>query len=136
MSVELDWRSAYREIKLLNWIILPVMTLSGLAFGRTVAAGILLGGLTIIANFALLQKTIRRAFSSDGAMTAGKAAVVVKYYARLLGLAVIIFVLVGVGWADPIGLAVGLSTVVLSIFVFGLRRALRMTVTRRFTTTG
>ena len=124
MSAELDWKAAYREIKLLNWIILLIMAVFGLfVLERAVTAGIILGGITIIANFALLQHTIRRAFSSDGEMTGKKAIVVLKYYARLLGLGVIMFVLIMQGWVDPIGLGLGLSTVMISLVGFGIKRA-------------
>lgn len=124
MSAELDWKAAYREIKLLNWIVLLVMALGGaFVFSKEFTAGIILGGITIIANFSILQHTIRRAFSSDGEMTAGKAIVVIKYYARLLGLGIVMFVLVVQGWVDPIGLGLGLSTVMISLVGFGIRRA-------------
>jgi hypothetical protein len=124
MSVELDWKAAYREIKLFNWITLLIMSLFGLfVLEPAVTAGIVIGGLTIIANFAVLQNTIRRAFSSDGEMTAKKAIVVIKYYARLLGLGIIMFVLIVQGWVDPIGLGLGLSTVMISLVGFGIKRA-------------
>jgi hypothetical protein len=127
MSIELDWKAAYREIKLLNWIILLILSLFGLfVLDGAVTAGIILGGLTIIANFAVLQHTIRRAFSGEGEMTAKKAIVVIKYYARLFGLGVVMFVLIVQGWVDPIGLGLGLSTVLISLIGFGIKRACKI----------
>ena len=79
-----------------------------------------LGGLIIIANFGILQHTVRRAFSSDGLMRRRKMSIIAKYYLRLLALGVIIYFLIDCGWVDPVGLAVGLSTVVISIIALGI----------------
>ena len=45
---------------------------------------------------------------------------------RLLALGVILYVLIARGWIDPLGLAVGLSTVVLSIVGLGIGLAFRI----------
>ncbi len=133
MPVDLDWKAAYREIKLFNWLTLLVLALVGFVLmSRAQTTGIILGGLIIIANFGALQHTIRRAFAPDGTMTSGKLSVIVKYYLRLLGLGVVLFILIGKGWVDPIGLALGLSTILISILGFGIRRAFR-TYTREAT---
>lgn len=124
MSVELDWKAAYREIRLLNWITLLVLSAGSLVLKDGASTlGIVLGGLIITANFGVLQHTIRRAFGRDGTMTAGKASVIVTYYARLLALGIVLFILITLGWANPIGLAVGLSTLPISIVGFGIKRA-------------
>jgi hypothetical protein len=87
--------------------------------------GIILGGFIIIANFKVLQHTIRRGFSSQGVMNASKFIIIVKYYLRLLALGVVICYLIKRGWVDPVGLAVGLSTVVISIVSFGIKTAFK-----------
>jgi hypothetical protein len=87
---------------------------------RSLTTGIILGGLIIIANFGILQHTVRRAFSSDGVMRRRKMSIIAKYYLRLLALGVIIYFLITRGWVDPVGLAVGLSTVVISIVTLGI----------------
>jgi len=46
-----------------------------------------------------------------------------KYYFRLLVMGVIIYLLITRGLVDPLGLAVGLSTVVIGIIIFGINRA-------------
>ena len=46
--------------------------------------------------------------------------IIAKYYLRLLALGVIIYFLITRGWVDPVGLAVGLSTVVISIVTLGI----------------
>jgi hypothetical protein len=89
--------------------------------------GIILGGLIIIANFHLFQHTFRSAFSSERATQKAnvKVSVIVKFYLRLLGLGIIIYILINRGLADPVGLTIGLSTVVISIVSFGIKRAFK-----------
>jgi hypothetical protein len=91
--------------------------------------GVILGGLITIANFSLLQHTIRGVFSSRGFDASAKVSIVAKYYLRLFGLGVILFVLITRGWVDPVGLAVGLSTVVFSIVGLGINMALKTSTT-------
>ena len=123
MSVDLEWKAAYRQIRWLNWMTLLVMAVSGaLLLAPEMTTGIILGGLIIIANFGLLQHTIRRAFSREGTMTATKASVILKYYFRLLGLGVVLFLLIKQGWVHPVGLALGLSTIIISLVTFGIKR--------------
>ena len=104
-----------------------LLILSGSSFvllmNPRVTFGVILGGLVIIANFSVFQHTIRSAFSPDGEMKATKKTIIVKYYLRLLALGVVIYILIGNGWADPIGLAIGLSTVVIAIVSYGVKRA-------------
>ncbi len=119
----MDWKTLYRHLSTRNWLILLLMSsVSFFVTGNSLTLGIILGGLVIIINFNILQHTIHKAFSPEGVMT-GKMAVIFKYYMRLLALGIIIYVLITHGWVDPIGLAIGLSTVVLSIVSFGISRA-------------
>ena len=122
----MDWKTVYKDLRALNWIILLILsTVSYFLMSHPFTMGITLGGLIIIANFNVLQHTICRAFSSDRLMTTRKISVIVKYYLRLLALGVILFFLITKGWADPVGLAIGLSTVVFSIVSFGINSALK-----------
>ncbi|MBW1721697.1 MAG: ATP synthase subunit I [Deltaproteobacteria bacterium] len=105
----------------LNWAILLVFSsLSFFFMSPSLTLGVILGGLAIIANFNLMQRTLTRAFDLQGRLKSGKGPIIAKYYLRLLALWVLIYVLVSYRVVDPIGLAVGLSTVVLSIVVFGI----------------
>jgi hypothetical protein len=127
----MDWKLTYRVLKKRNWIIL--LLLSGTSYflaNRAVTLGVILGGLTIIANFGVLQHTVRRAFSPDGVMEATKWSILVKTYARLFVLGIIIFVLITRGLVDPIGLGIGLSTVVFSIISYGIQRAVHTSYSR------
>jgi hypothetical protein len=118
----MDWEKLVKQLRIQNWIIL--MILGGTSFfvmSSDFTLGILLGGLIIIANFNVLQHTIRCAFSPDGVMKNNKLAIMAKYYFRLAILGIIIYMLITKGWVNPIGLAIGLSIVVFSIINIGIR---------------
>jgi hypothetical protein len=122
----MDWEKTYKDLKRLNWFSLLIMSLiSYFLLSSSFTLGIILGGFIIIVNFKVLQHTIRRAFSSQGVMNASKFIIIVKYYLRLLALGVVICYLIKLGWVDPVGLAVGLSTVVISIVSFGIKAAFK-----------
>ena len=118
----MDWESLVKQLRAQNWIILMILgTASFFLMSSTFTLGIILGGLIIIANFNVLQHTVRSSFSQDGVMKNNKLAIVAKYYFRLAILAVIIYTLITNGWVNPIGLAIGLSIVVFSIISIGIR---------------
>ena len=94
-------------------------------FSQPFTLGIILGGFIIIVNFKDLQHTIRRGFSSQGVLSATKFFIILKYYLRLLVLGAVICYVIKRGWVDPVGLAVGLSTVVVSIVSFGIKTAFK-----------
>jgi len=124
--MRMDWRILYHEIKMLNWLILLALSVASyFLMSPAWTLGVILGGFVIIVNFSMLQHTVRQAFSRDGNMIRGKAAIIAKYYLRLVGLGIVIYLLITRGWVDPVGLAVGLSTVVLSIVVMGIHMALK-----------
>ena len=119
----MDWKTLYKDLSTRNWLILLFLSSSSFfMMSNSLTLGVILGGLVIIVNFNILQRTICRAFSPEGIMT-DKITVILKYYLRLLALGVIIYVLITKGWVDPVGLAIGLSTVVISIVSFGISRA-------------
>jgi len=122
----MEWKIVYKNLSRLNWATLFLLSLLSYFFmNHSLTLGIILGGLVMIANFGLFQHTIRRAFAADGAMKAKRISVIVKYYLRLSALGVIIYALISFHGIDPIGLAIGFSTVVISIIIFGVRRALK-----------
>ncbi len=113
-----------RQIKTNNWIFLLILgSLSSVFMSATFTLGVILGGLIIIANFSVLQHTIRSAFSDQGAMLGKKISVIAKFYFRLAIMGLIIYILITNGWVNPLGLTVGLSTVIFSILNFGIRTA-------------
>jgi hypothetical protein len=104
-----------------NWITLFIMSSTSFIFmSSAFTLGVILGGLIIIANFSVLQHTVLRAFSSDGAMQAKKVSIIAKYYLRLAVLVILIYILIKHKWVHPVGLTVGLSIVVFSIICLGI----------------
>ena len=81
----MDWEKVYRDLKKLNWFSLFIMSLvSYFLLSSSFTLGIILGGFIIMANFKVLQHTIRRGFSAQGVMNASKVFIILKYYLRLL----------------------------------------------------
>lgn len=106
-----------------NWLILAVLLICSLPFGNlAVSAGILAGGLVAIAAFAWLQRSLRRllADSPHGA----RARYQLGSLSRLLVLAGILTLLIMVVKVHPVGLAIGLSVVVINLLWLTLQRAL------------
>jgi hypothetical protein len=123
----MEWKIIYEEIRVKNWIVLLILSSAGYFFlspGQTF--GIIMGGLLIIANFKVFQRSIQKAFSPDGLLKKSNISIIIRYYVRLLVLGAIIAILIGKEWADPIGLAIGLSTLVISISAMGIRMAIKV----------
>jgi hypothetical protein len=126
----MEWKTLYRLLRTFNWLILLFLSLvSYFLMSPPWTTGLILGGLITIANFNILQHTIQGVFSSHGCDASAKVSLVAKYYLRLIGVGVILFVLITRGWVDPVGLAVGLSTVVFSIVGMGISMALKTSTT-------
>jgi len=122
-----DWVETYRTLRKRNWIILAFLTsFSYFLFSPMLAAGVAFGGLVAIASFGAMQRTIRRAFSFDGRGNVKKGLIIIKVFLRLFLLAAVLYVLITKVKIDPVGLAIGLSTVVLGIVSLGVSQAWRM----------
>jgi hypothetical protein len=122
----MEWDKLQNILRKLTWVVLLILS----SFGYFImspfwTAGVLFGGLVAIANFSVLQHTVRRAFSPEGIHQGARMSIVGKYYLRLLALGVILYVLITRGWIDPVGLVVGLSTVMLSIIGVAIHMVLR-----------
>lgn len=122
----MNWETVYQDLKARNWIILFILSSFSYFFlSPTQTFGTILGGIIIIINFQVFQHSISKAFSPDTVLRSRKARIILKYYFRLLVLGVILFILIGEGLVDPIGLAIGFSTVVISIVSFGITMAIK-----------
>jgi hypothetical protein len=77
--------------------------------------GILAGGLIVTINFHLLYRSLRKALTPPH--LADTRVVLGKYYIRFLVSALIIYVLIADHYVNPIGLIIGLSVVVTSVFI-------------------
>jgi hypothetical protein len=121
-----DWDKIYKDINRLCWAILFLLSSIGYIFmSRTFTLGIIAGGCVIIANFSFLQSTIRKSFHRDALVRVKKALLIGKSFFRLFMLGGIIYLLISRGVVDPIGLTIGLSTVMLGIVSFGVIKALK-----------
>ncbi len=97
-----------------NWILLAVISIAGFViFSRSVALGIVFGGLLVTINFHLLAKTLKKALTPP--QLASHNVVLAKYYLRFLISGFIIFLLIAGRIVHPVGLILGLSVVVFSI---------------------
>jgi hypothetical protein len=113
-------------IKTFNWITLFVLgTASLLLMGTNFTSGLIFGGLLIIFNFSVFERSIRRAFSTSSGLCLRKATAIAKYYIRLLLMAVVIYILLKQAWVHPVGLLLGLSIVVISIIALGVKLLLK-----------
>lgn len=117
----MDWEKISKILETQNWIILLILgSASFFLMSSTFTLGIILGGLIIIANFNLLQQTIRKGFPSNGTSQTKKASIIAKFYLRLAVVGMLIYVLITQRWVNPVGLAIGLSIVVISIVGLGI----------------
>jgi hypothetical protein len=121
-----DRQKLLNQIRTTNWIILLILAaLSAVFMSVTFTTGVILGGFIIIANFSVLQYTIRCAFSDQGVLRGKKLSLIVKAYFRLAFMGLIIYIVITNGWVDPLGLAIGLSIVIFSILHLGVCSAWR-----------
>jgi ATP synthase I chain len=122
----MEWERLQNFLRTMNWVVLLMLSSFGyFLMSPFWTAGVLSGGLLAIANFSVLQHTVRRAFSSEGIHQGARFSIVGKYYLRLLALGVILYLLITRGWIDPVGLVVGLSTVMVSIIALAIHVVLR-----------
>lgn len=122
-----DWEETYRTLKKRNWIILALLSsFSYFLFNPILAAGVAFGGLVAIASFGAMQRTVRRAFAVDRRENRKKGLIIFKVFLRLFLLGAVLYILITKVKIDPVGLAIGLSTVVLGIVSLGVSQAWRM----------
>ena len=112
--------SIVKFVTISNWIIFFLLGVSGfLIFPLKVALGIILGGLIVVVNFYLLAKTLKNAFIPSN--LSSHRIILAKYYSRFIISGVIIFFLIATHSVHPLGLLIGLSVVVASIFLVTMR---------------
>ena len=99
-----------------NWVLLVVVSALGLAFlPIQFAKGILFGGLIVTVNFHLLYRTLKEALTPPH--LSSHNIVLAKYYVRFFVSGIILLFLIKGQHVAPLGLFVGLSVVVASIFL-------------------
>jgi hypothetical protein len=80
--------------------------------------GVGLGGLIILANFHLLYRILKKALIPS--QLSSPNVVIIKYYLRLLGTGILLYLLISQKMVDPLGLVLGLSVVVINLTLMGL----------------
>ncbi len=107
-----------RRLMMCNWIVLALLiTLSAILLNFFFALSVLIGGLLVIANFGLLYRVLLKSLNPTALKPAGF--VIVTSFLRLGATGAIMLALLVLGVATPLGLIVGLSTVVLSLTTCG-----------------
>ena len=109
-----------------NWIIFAGVILAGLLINvsRPQLAGLLAGGLIATLNFQMLYRNLKRSILQSTAPSHN--AVLGKYYIRFIISGIIIFWLISGQHVHPVGLLIGLSIVVASIFLATIREVRKL----------
>lgn len=108
-----------KRVELYNLLFMISFPLVALVLASWVfAVGVLLGAIISTLSFQILKWQLRRMFETPGRVPQ-KGGVFFSYYIRFLGTLFVVFLVIYYRWAEPIPFVVGLSVVVLSIFVVG-----------------
>jgi hypothetical protein len=99
-----------------NWIVFVLASIAGwLLAPPDFARGVTFGGLLVTINFHLLHRTLKKSLNPPYRVS--MSIPLIKFYLRFFVSGVIIFLLLYNHIVHPIGLVVGLSVVVASIFM-------------------
>jgi len=101
------------------------VSISLLFFSTEFTLGILLGGLISVGSFSWRQRDLRAVFRN--LTERSRSAVMFRYYIRFFVSAVLIFFIITKTPADVIGLVIGLSIVIISIFLTLLMNLMKKT---------
>ncbi len=91
------------------------VAISLLFFSTEFTLGILLGGLISVGSYSWRQRDLRAVFRN--LTERARSAIMFRYYIRFFVSAVLIFFIITKTSADVIGLVIGLSIVIISIFL-------------------
>jgi hypothetical protein len=127
MSRKIDLASAdisIAKIERLNWLLTAVMALgSWLFFSPQAAKSVLVGGMIVNISFTLMKRDTVKAM--QGALSSVKIVFLLKYYAKLPALALLLYYVIKHGRLAIGGLLVGLSSVVISVGYTALSEFIR-----------
>lgn len=105
-----------KKIELSGWLLLTsLVTASCLFMPGRFTLGLLLGGVISSLNFLWLRRDLKRFFLRKD--DKGKSSAIFTFYLRLTITAALIYLIVSRQWADIVGLLLGLSLTVASIFI-------------------
>jgi diacylglycerol kinase len=122
-----------RRLKMANWLVLAVLVVAGFIWqGQEFALGILVGGLVVVINFHILHQALKGMLeraatgSPEEAKGRAKAFFAARQLFRFFALLFVIYLLVGQGWVNIIGLVVGLSTVVVTLILAAVVEVIKL----------
>jgi hypothetical protein len=119
-----DERSFLKRLAQRNWLVLGATALLSLLYGSTqFTAGVVAGGLLAIAGFWWQERALQRILAHPSPQAA--RGFQVRYFLRLAILGLLLYVLIARIGMHPVGLALGLSVVVINIFCTAIARAMR-----------
>ncbi len=110
-----------------NWVLFAALISIGFLAAASWAqmAGLLAGGLISTVNFHLLYRGLRRSLI-EPEKPSGTSVILGKYYIRFIISGIIIFILLSGRHVHPVGLCIGLSIVVASIFLATIREVTKL----------
>lgn len=108
-----------RSIEFASGIVLAVLLAASIPLGSPrISLGLLSGGLLSILNFHGLHRSLRVVLSRE--RPRGLTALLLRYYLRLVPTALVLYWLIAGNRVDVIGLLVGLSLSVITLFLTAL----------------
>ena len=114
---KLSQKDILRVIVLSNWSLLLISSLIALFLHNKTGAGLFMGALIITLNFHFSYKNLKKSFTPSNAKKISFGVVFSKHYLRFLITCFSIFIIVASRTINPIGLLIGLSIIVLSLFI-------------------
>ena len=110
-----------------NWVLFAAIMIAALLIKASSEqwAGLLAGGLIATVNFHLLYRGLRRSII-EPENPSNTTTILGKYYVRFLVSGAIIFFLISGQYVHPVGLCIGLSIVVASIFLATIMEAKKL----------
>ncbi len=133
MKREIDLSSSdfsMQNVEKLNWLITGVMTAAGaFCFNLDIAKAILIGGLITNISFFFMKRDLVKAM--QGNLGSVKKTFLLKYYARLMALALVLYYLIKYGQIAAGGLVLGLSSVVFSICLTAINELRKESVSKK-----
>jgi hypothetical protein len=105
-----------------NWLILGGLLILSLLGSKALTLGVLAGGLTAIVGYHWLHHSLVVTLQNPTSYAA--RGFKMSYFVRLGALAATLVVLIVVVKVNPLGLAVGLSTVILNIIGVAIERTM------------
>lgn len=130
-----------RNVQQFNWLLLVILVGgSCYMFSWPFAQSVLIGGILANASFFMLRRDINQfmtVFSQAGlnwkaVQKLEKVKFFLKFYGRLVLLAIILYLLITRVTIDLVGLVIGLSTIMFSVVVVVLSKGSMLLSTQRF----